>query len=58
MASTMQEIDDTYMEDSFVMDNSKGKKSGVQPVVVDSQHPFDLDAYISSYDRTRVQYIN
>lgn len=50
MASPIQEVDDAYMEDSFVIEQPRIKKM-TSTVVVDEQHPFDLDAYISNYER-------
>jgi hypothetical protein len=50
MASPIQEVDDAYMEDSFVIEQPRLKKT-TSTVVIDEQHPFDLDAYISNYER-------
>ncbi|KAG8827964.1 hypothetical protein FRC17_007649 [Serendipita sp. 399] len=48
------EPEDSYMEDSFTgeIPIRQGKKTS-SVVVVDEDHPFDLDAYISNYDHDR-----
>jgi hypothetical protein len=57
MASYLQEPEDVQMEDSFAgggggeSSTSKPSKKAIISVVIDEAHPFDLDAYISNYDR-------
>ncbi|PVF98382.1 hypothetical protein CPB86DRAFT_774856 [Serendipita vermifera] len=56
MATYTQEPEDVQMEDSFaggVESSSKSSKKPIISVVIDESHPFDLDAYISNYDRDR-----
>lgn len=50
----MQEPEDAFMEDAYVAElTSKSSKKSMTTVVVDEEHPFDLDAYISNYERKR-----
>ena len=50
----LQEPEDAYMEDVYVAElASKTSKKSALTVTVDEEHPFDLDAYISNYERER-----
>lgn len=45
-----QDPEDTLMEDGFASEVLlKASKKTFVPVVVDDEHPFDLETYISSY---------
>lgn len=56
MASLIvQDPEDAYMEDVYVAElTSKASKKSTTTVVVDEDHPFDLDAYLANYERERL----
>jgi len=55
MASIIvQDPEDAYMEDVYVAElTSKASKKSTTTVVVDEEHPFDLEAYLANYERER-----
>ena len=58
MASLLvQEPEDAYMEDVYVDQlTSKSSKKPTTTVVVDEDHPFELDAYLAAYERERLSF--
>jgi hypothetical protein len=53
MGSYLRDYEDAQMEDGFSMDAIPKQSKKMHPVViVDNDHPFDLDAYISNYSGT------
>ena len=61
-SNTVADQEDAYMEDSFTGEIPvKGGvtiRRGTTNVVIDEDHPFDLEAYISNYDRTCLVFIS
>jgi hypothetical protein len=58
MASLIvQDPEDAYMEDVYVAElTSKASKKSTTTVVVDEDHPFDLEAYLANYERERLPF--
>lgn len=57
MGSYLRDYEDAQMDEGFLVDPIPKHAKKTHPIVlVDRNHPFDLDAYISNYSGTLVYF--